>query len=262
MPRGVVHAERDAFTVRRELEPCLIGRLADSFEHLPGAADPRQLRRYLGDGPVRQDTLVGRRKTGACGIPGIGDVLRHDGGVAGRLQPVQIEGQGQQRTLAHEQEVALGKDGPGVRLNDRHFHVLIERPDIDHRFGGRCGRGVQEMTAVRQKPRVTMGCLLALRVQCRELRRRPAIRRHAKQRAGACGKHDDAVAVPRPCPKTGGITHGLSRASAHVDPLQLALREKTLRTGCSVPRTGHWHRQFLAAPESSRRRTPTFGRPV
>ena len=123
MPRGVVHAERDAFTVRRELEPCLIGRLPDSFEHLPGAADPRQLRRYLGDGPVRQDTLVGRRKTGACGIPGIGNVLRQDGGVAGGLQPVRIEGQGQQRTLAHEQEVALGKDGPGVRLNHRHFHV-------------------------------------------------------------------------------------------------------------------------------------------
>ena len=82
---------------------------------------------------------------------------------------------------------------------------------------------------------MTVGRLLALRVQCRELRRRPAFRLHAKQRASPGGKHDDVVAVPRASTKPGGLTHDLSRASVHVDPLQLAFRQKTHESAVRFP---------------------------
>ena len=119
MPRGIVDAQSYTFTVRRELEPRLLGRLSDLFEHRPGAIDPCQLRGYVGDGRIGQDALVGRRKARTCRVPRVRDVLCHDRRIAGGREATGIEGLRQEGILADEQEVALGENGPRVRLDPR-----------------------------------------------------------------------------------------------------------------------------------------------
>ena len=104
MPRGIVDTERYAFAVRRELESCLIGRLPDWSSTSPVRLTHTSCVGTWEAAQYDRTPVSATEKLALAVFRVLEDVLRQDGGVAGGLRPVQVEGQGQQRALAREQK--------------------------------------------------------------------------------------------------------------------------------------------------------------